>query len=308
VERAIFPLVKRIECLNKIIENNRAVTEEIIEVSEQIYNAIRSLFDPNLPKESQSIIFARQQLKEKVAPWNVLETLYVSLINMKKNYKNQICNSIENLESSLRSITNFIDNTERVSLALGEDYKKVTVYATKVEDIQFNLDKENFTIVDVLFIKNVFDSIIGIAKGIFSILFEKLNSKERAIEKLMPPEGYMWGKNREIKEKMASAIKLFKSKSKLKSSKVLENLPSILSLSKACTDIIISYNEKEEILLNYPIAEIVVEEQLKKNNQVSANDLPFDPKYGQEYLKLFHSKRYNESSFDKANNILKGKE
>jgi hypothetical protein len=123
----------------------------------------------------------------------------------------------------------------------------------------------------------------------------------------MPPEGYMWGKNIEIKGKMVSAINLIKSKSKLKASKVLGDLPSIVSLSHACIDLLISYNEKEEILLNYPIAEIVVEDQLKKNNMVTIGDLPFDPKYSQEYLKLFHSKRYHESSFDKANNILRSK-
>ena len=79
--------VKRVEVLNKIINNNRRLTEEIIGVTENIYTGIRSLYNPNLPKKSQSIIFARQQIKEKVTPWNVLETLYVSLINMKKNFE-----------------------------------------------------------------------------------------------------------------------------------------------------------------------------------------------------------------------------
>jgi hypothetical protein len=303
-----LPLKKRIESINEIIKRSRVITEEIIDVSEQIYGGIRALFDPNLPKESQSIIFSRKRMNERVAPWNILETLYVSLINMKKNYKNQISDSIENLESSLNTINNFSNNNEKLSKALGEDYIKLIGNAKKVEDIQINLDKENFSIIDVIAIKNIFDNSVGITKRIFTILFENFKTKEKAIESLMPPEGYMWGRNLEIKEKMASAIKMFKRTTNLKSAKVLEKLPSFLTLAEKGMKTIIAYNEKEELLLNYPIAEIVVEEQLKKNKQVTAKDLPFDPKYGKEYLKLFHSKRYHESSYDKANNILRIKE
>ena len=97
---------------------------------------------------------------------------------------------------------------------------------------------------------------------------------------------------------------MLKRKTKLKSSKVLEKLPFFLSLAEDGMETVIAYNNKEELLLNYPIAEIVIEEKLKKNKQVTVKDLPFDPKYSLEYLKLFHSKRYNESHFNKTNNIL----
>jgi hypothetical protein len=226
---------------------------------------------------------------------------------MKKNYQSQIASSIKKLKHSLIIINDFSRKNEKLSIALDEDYSKLISLAKKVEDFQINLDKENFGIVAVTEIKKVFDSTVGITKGIFSILFENLKRKEKTIESLMPPEGYMWGKNLEIIEKMASAIKMFKGTSKLKSSKVLEKLPSFLSLAEDGRETIIAYKEKEELLLNYPIAEIVVEEQLKKKKKVTANDLPFAPKYSLEYLKLFHSKRYHESSFDKTNNILSSK-
>ncbi len=170
-----------------------------------------------------------------------------------------------------------------------------------------NVDKDNFSILCVITIKKVFDSCVAITQKIFSLLFENLRMKEKTVESLMPPEGFMWGKNLEIKEKMISTIKMLKNTTKIKSSIVLEQLPSLLSIAEDGMETVIAYNEKEELLLNYPIAEIVVEEKLKKNKQVTAKDLPFDPKYSLEYLKLFHSKRYNESNFDKTNNTLTSK-
>ncbi|MCJ7714034.1 hypothetical protein MUO66_06215, partial [Candidatus Bathyarchaeota archaeon] len=302
-ERGIT-LEKRLESITAIIESSRTIAKEIIEVTTQIYSGICSLFDPNLPINSQSILFASRQLKEKIVPWNVFETLYVSLINMKKNYVQQISSSIENLEHSLKTLNDFNKKNEKLSKALGDDYPELIGLTQKVEDTSINIDKNNFSIIDIITIKNVFDSCVDITKKIFSLLFENLMMKEKTVESLMPPEGYLWGKNLEIKEKMASAIKMFKRTTKYKSSKVLEKLPFFLSLAEDGMETIINYNEKEELLLNYPVAEIVVEEQLKKNKQVTAKDLPFDPKYSLEYLKLFHSKRYHESSFDETNNVL----
>jgi hypothetical protein len=302
-----LPLRNRIETIEEIIDSTQETTKEIIGITEEIYDGIRSLYDPDLPKESQSVIFTLTQLKEKVAPWNILDTLYVTLINMKKNYKSQISNSILNLEKSLITIDNFNKENEKLSIALGDDYKKLINLTKKVDDYQINLDKEKFSIIDVIEIKKIFNLTVGITKGIFSILFENLKVKEKNIEILMPPEGYMWGKNLEIVEKMTSTVKMFKRITKQKSSKVLEKLPSFLALAEDGKKTIIAYYEKEELLLNYPVAEIVVEEQLKKKRSVTAKDLPFDPKYSLEYLKLFHSKRYNESSFDKTNNILSSK-
>ena len=300
-------LEKRLESIKAIIKNSRTITEEIIEVTDQIYNGLFLLFDPTLPKNSQSILFARKQLKENFIPWNALKTLYVSLINMKKNYEHQISNSIENLNYSLKVLNTFSEKNEKLSKALGEDYNALIDLTQKVETTSINVDKDNFSILCVITIKQVFDSCVAITQKIFSLLFENLRMKEKNVESLMPPEGFMWGKNLEIKEKMISTIKMLKNTTKLKSSIVLEQLPSLLSIAEDGMETVIAYNEKEGLLLNYPIAEIVVEEKLKKNKQVTAKDLPFDPKYSLEYLKLFHSKRYNESNFDKTNNTLTSK-
>jgi hypothetical protein len=57
-------------------------------------------------------------------------------------------------------------------------------------------------------------------------------------------------------------------------------------------------------LLNYPIAEMAIEDILRQKKHVSAEDLPFEPKHAQEYLTLFYGHKFPEFSFDKANSLL----
>jgi hypothetical protein len=60
----------------------------------------------------------------------------------------------------------------------------------------------------------------------------------------------------------------------------------------------------EELLLNYPIAEITVETLLREKKSVSAKDLPFEPKFAEEYLKLFYSQKFRDFSLDRTNMLL----
>jgi len=94
------------------------------------------------------------------------------------------------------------------------------------------------------------------------------------------------------------------SSSKYDMSQVMENLPRSVSYLDELVDSIVEYNEKKEILLNYPLAEMAIEELLRQKKQVYAQDLPFNLKYAEEYLKLFYSQKYLEFSFDRENNSL----
>jgi hypothetical protein len=69
-----------------------------------------------------------------------------------------------------------------------------------------------------------------------------------------------------------------------------------------------AYNERKELLLNYPTALTAIENQLGAGNQVSARDLPFDPRHAEEFLKLFYSHKYPEFSLDEESMILAKKE
>jgi hypothetical protein len=104
--------------------------------------------------------------------------------------------------------------------------------------------------------------------------------------------------------KITAEIEMIINPSKYKLSQVMKNLHKILSYLDQLVGTILEYNEKKEILLNYRTAEFAIEELFEKKKSVYAQDLPFEPKYAEEYLKLFYRKKYDEFSFDQENMSL----
>ena len=137
-----------------------------------------------------------------------------------------------------------------------------------------------------------------------SILYEKLKNTEKAIELLSPSEDFLWEKNDALIKRMDVAMQLTSESSNVTLGEVLENLPKFLSYVDECVETISVYRDMEELLLNYPVAEVAVENLFSEKTSVSAKDLPFEPKYAEEYLKLFYSQKFREFSLDRANMLL----
>ena len=298
------PLETRINQIKEVLEGGRSLANETIKVAAQIYEVMKSFYDPDLPEESQSIAFAQKKLDEKATPWIALDALFTSLNNWYKQYKVQISKSADHLQNSLASIANLSTKSERLLPVLGDDYPKMMENAKKAENIKIGIGKKTLNVINVLTIKDVFHSSLGIAREVLSILYEKLKSKEKAIEILAPSEDFLWEKNDALMKQMTSAMEVTSKSSNVKLSEVLESLPKFLSYVDGCVETIVLYNEMEELLLNYPIAEMAVEDLFRQKKYISAKDLPFGPKYAEEYLKLFYSQRYREFSFDKTNMLL----
>jgi len=298
------PLKTRIDQIKEVLEGSQSLADEIIKVAEQVYEVLRSFYDPGLPEESQSIAFAQKKLDEKATPWMALDALFTSLNNWNKHYKVQISKSVDHLQNSLASIANLSTQNERLLPVLGDDFPKMMENVKKAENIKIDIEKKTLNVINIMTIKDVFYSSLSIGRDALSILYEKLKSKEKAIEILAPSEDFLWEKNDALMKQMASAMEITSKSSKDKLSQVLESLPKFLSYINECIETIALYNEIEELLLNYPIAEIAVEDLFKQKKHISAEDLPFGPKYAEEYLKLFYSQRYREFSFDKANLLL----
>ncbi len=64
------------------------------------------------------------------------------------------------------------------------------------------------------------------------------------------------------------------------------------------------YAERKEFLLNYPLAEAAINERLKVKERLLPSDLPFQPRFAAEYLRLYYTTRYGEYTFDKDNLVL----
>ena len=298
------PLKTRIDQINEVMASGCNLANEVMEVARQAYDVIRSFYDHGLPEQNTSIAFAKKKLAEKATPWIALDALFNALNNWNKQYKVQISKSAGHLQSTLTSVANLSAQNGRLQQVLGDDFPKMMENAQKAEDIKIDMKKRTLNIIMVLTIKDVFQSSLSIARNVLSILYEKLKSKEKAIELLLPSEDFLWEKNDALMKRMAAALEVTSKSSNVKLSEVLESLPKFLAYVDECVETIALYTDREELLLNYPIAEMAVEKLFREKKSISAKDLPFEPKYAEEYLKLFYSKKFREFSFDKANMLL----
>jgi hypothetical protein len=84
----------------------------------------------------------------------------------------------------------------------------------------------------------------------------------------------------------------------------MENLPLYLSYVNEAVQTLAVYSERKDFLLNYPLAETAIEECLKVKEQLLPQDLPFQPRFAAEYLRLYYTQRFGEYAFDKDNLML----
>jgi len=299
-----LPLEMRIELIREVLEAGRVITTEVIQVAEQTYDIIRSLYDPNLPEKSLVVAFARKKLEEETVSWVALNGLFASLHNWQKQFSAEISKSMGYLQKSLNSIVDLSTQSERLFPVLGDNFPKLMDLVKRAEDIKIRMEKKTLNVMNILIIREVLQSSLSIAKDILLIVQEELTSNEKAIENLLLTKDYSWEKNVAWRKQITSEMEMIISSSKYDMSQVMENLPRSLSYLNELVGSIVEYNEKKEILLNYPIAEMAIEELLRQKKQVYAQDLPFELKYAEEYLKLFYSQKYLQFSFDREKMIL----
>jgi hypothetical protein len=293
----------RIETIKKILNDGRALAKEVVNVVLPIYSVIRPLYDPSLPEKSRTIEFAIQKLEQKEAPWIAIEALDSSLNNWKKQYGAEISKSIYYLKQSLMPIINLPSQTISLAPIIGDKMPTLLADSKKAASLKEASDKKRLDVLSLLTIRELLDATLDISKEVFSILNEALKEQENSIEEMLPTSNYLWEKNITLKERMAQAMDVL-SNSKAKMNDAMENLPKFVNYIDECVQTLTLYNERKEFLLNYPVAKLVIEEQLKQKSSLVIQDLPFQTKYSAEYLKVFYLQNYTEFDFDKINTIL----
>lgn len=294
----------RIEYIGAVLAAGRLLANEVLQLTERVYDVIRSLYDPTLPVESRTITYVKEKLEEKTAPWIACDALIIALNNWKKQYSRGISKSIESLQESLGSLANLTAQSKTLPAVLGEKFPKVMEEAKRAEDAKTELEKKKINILNITSFSDALQSSLSIAKTVLSILHEELKTKEESIESLQPIQDYFWEKNVTLGEQTASAIEKISNLKKYKPHEVMQNLSQALSYIDQCLWTIEQYNTKNELLLNYPIARKAIEDLLKKKKNISIQDLPFEPREAEEYLKLFYNERYREFTFDEDNLLL----
>jgi hypothetical protein len=153
-------------------------------------------------------------------------------------------------------------------------------------------------------LKNDVQAFLDIANDVLSMLYNGLISEEDAIERLLPTKDYLWEKNSTLRERLKKATETLANPSNYQINQIMENLPQYLSYVDEAVQTLAIYNERKEFLLNYPLAEAAIEEQLKQKDRLTPKDLPFQPRFAGEYLRLYYTQRFGEFAFDKDEQVL----
>jgi hypothetical protein len=303
-----MPIEQRIEAIKQVIEASKDLTKEVIAFAEPIYNIIRPLYDPSLPENCRAAEFANEKLKKKEAPWIALEALYNALNNWKRQYGTDIQASTRYLQSALFPIANLDKQKETLPSVFGEQTSKVISYAHKAEEMKADaakrVEKVELDLLDVITLKDDIQDFISMANDLLSTLYSEMVNKEEAIDRLLPTKDYLWEKNSTLTSQLKIANETLGNTSKYKINQILEKLPQYLSYVEEAVQTLAVYSERKEFLLNYPLAEVAIEERLKHKENLLPQDLPFQPRFAAEYLRLYYTARFGEYAFDKNNFVL----
>jgi hypothetical protein len=292
-------LEERINTIKAVLSDGDTATYEVIDVLEPIYSIIRSLYDPDLPEECQVVTFAKEQLKNQ-APWKAIGGLYSSLVNWKRQYGQEVSKSIEYLHTSLTPLIELNSKSEKLAPILGDKLTQIIGDSKKAQAIQSFAEKKQLNVLNIITLRNLSDSFLDVSKDVLSIFFEEIKSTQQSIEDLLPTSDYLWEKNETLNERLQIAMEVLYNP-KLQINQVLEKLPQYLSYIDESMQTLTVYRERKEFLLNYPMAEASILEQMKIKKKLTPLDLPFESKFAQEYLRIFYLKRFSEYAYDKEN-------
>jgi hypothetical protein len=297
-----LPVDAKIQSIKETLENGRQLTSELIKTVDPLYTVIRTLYDPELPKDCPATIYASKKLATK-EPWLGIDAMYGALNNWRRQYKDEISQSITNLQNSLDPIIALSKQSQSLVPLFGDDLPMVLAYAKRAETIKSETQQKPMNILSLLTLKELMDNFTEISRELFKIFDQRLKAEQQAIEAILPTTNYQWEKNYTLNERMTDALQvLFNPQCGV--NEIMDELPKYYSYVTEIEETLKAYTIRKEFLLNYPMAERAIMQQLKEKNNVSPEDLPFDPKFATEYLYVFYVKNFREYAFDKEKSLL----
>jgi hypothetical protein len=297
---------ERIAYISGVLSASRILANEVCLLAEQVYEVVRTLYDPSLPATNGTISYSKQKIVENTAPWIACDGLITALKNWQKEYVNDISRSVRSLEESLDFLA-ALGAQKTLQANAGEKYAFISGEIKKAEEIKAQLKKEKVYVLNLPSLEKSLQNSLAVTVNVLSVFREDLIQKEESIESLQPNENGFWEKNVTLREQLTSAIENISDFKTYSLKQMLQNLPQALSYLEPILWTLSQYNTKNELLLNYPIAKTAIDNLFKKKKRISVQDLPFEPGDAEEYLKIYCSERIRDFMFDEENLSLSRK-
>ncbi|MCW4013190.1 MAG: hypothetical protein NWF07_09405 [Candidatus Bathyarchaeota archaeon] len=286
------PLEEKLDHIDGVIEAGRVLVEALIDTSDKIYEIISSLFEPNLPKDSATLMISREKLEED-EPWVIIDAILISLKNWEKQYSADIVNATRPINDSVETVVQLSKRRGSLSSLLGEKYEEIRALSEHVEARNFSADNENLRVLKVILIRDTILNTVDVVGKIIGILYYHIKDLEFNINLLLPREDFEWNRNLTLTERMSQSLDVINNYEQYRIDELISHLYRVLSYIDEAVDTIEYYNERKEMLLNYPVFEKKITRILDEKDEVKLDELGVSEKYGREYLKMYIRTTYS---------------
>jgi len=286
------PLEEKLDHIDGVIEAGRVLVEALIDTSDKIYEIISSLFEPSLPKDSATLTISREKLEED-EPWVIIDAILISLKNWEKQYSADIVNATRPINDSVETVIQLSRRRSSLSSLLGEKYEEIRKLSERVEARNFNADDENLRVLKVILIRDTILNTVDVVGKIIGILYYHIKDLEFNINLLLPREDFEWNRNLTLTERMSQSLDVINNYEQYRIDELISHLYRVLSYIDEAVDTIEYYNERKEMLLNYPVFEKKITRILDEKDEVKLDELGVSEKYGREYLKMYIRTTYS---------------
>jgi hypothetical protein len=280
------PLAVKVEHVNNIKRSGRVLVERLIDTSDKIYEIISSLFEPSLPKDSATLQISREKIGED-EPWVIIDAILVSLKNWEKQYSAEIVNATRPINDSVETILQLSKRKSSLMPLLGDKYELIQELSGRVAKRNFTEEDENLKVLKVILIRDTILSTVNVVGRIIGLLYYHLQDLEFNINLLLPREDYEWNRNMTLTERMNQSLEVINNYERYRIDEIIAHLYRVLSYIDEAVDTIEYYNERREMLLNYPVFRKKITRVLDEKAEVVLDDLGVADKYGREYLKMY---------------------
>ncbi|MCW4049835.1 MAG: hypothetical protein NWE89_08875 [Candidatus Bathyarchaeota archaeon] len=298
------PLEEKVEHIKNIVKFGRILVERLIETSDKIYEIISSLFEPNLPRDSATLQISRQKQDED-EPWVIIKAILVSLKNWEKQYSADIVNATRPINDSVETIVTLSKRKSSLLPLLGDKFELIQSLSEKVSKRDFTEGDENLKVLKVILIRDTILSTVTVVGRIIGLLYYHLQDLEFNINLLLPREDYEWNRNITLTERMNHSLEVINNYEKYGIDEIINHLYRVLSYIDEAVDTIEYYNERKEMLLNYPVFSKKISRILDLKEEVKLDELGVAENYGREYLKMYQRTTYSPLTLEETTNSLR---
>jgi len=298
------PLEEKLEHIEGVIQSGRVLVEKLIDTSDKIYEIISSLFEPTLPKDSATLMISKEKIDED-EPWVIIDAILVSLKNWERQYSADIVNATRPINDSVETVVQLSRRRGSLSSLLGDKYEEIRRLAERVEARNFSAGDENLKVLKVILIRDTILNTVDVVGKIIGILYYHIKDLEFNINLLLPREDYEWNRNLTLTERMSQSLEVINNYEQYRIDELISHLYRVLSYIDEAVDTIEYYNERKEMLLNYPVFQKKITRILEQKGEVKLNELGVSEKYGREYLKMYLRTTYSPLMLEETADSLR---